>query len=255
MHGTTPLTPNRVGSMLATVIAAVLVLFGGPSPMATAIDAPGWMPACACEGVRRPTAVTQVSVNCGVSGRTIPAAAIGDDDRWSKGSMVRADNSAAPVTSRYDQSAPLAQGASAANFPERLRGTSAARFRTFSCGRVAANATHDDNDLGQVAQIAHRSLGAEKRISDPTGDLVDVERLSVAAKGAIDIRPPLSIGSKQFGTKWDKHAADYGLDPESSSSRTWFMNRARDVHLNPDEVRRGAWNPAGGGGENYFFFR
>lgn len=76
-----------------------------------------------------------------------------------------------------------------------------------------------------------------------------------AAKGAIDIRPPLSMGSKQFGTKWGKHAADYGLDPASSSSRTWFMNRARDVHLNPTEVRRGAWNPSGGGGENYFFFR
>ena len=77
----------------------------------------------------------------------------------------------------------------------------------------------------------------------------------IAAKGAMDIRPPLSIGSKQFGTKWGKHAADYDLDPASSSSRSWFMNRARGVHLNPDEVRRGAWNPAGGGGDNYFFFR
>ncbi|MBG6099513.1 hypothetical protein HD557_005495 [Nocardioides luteus] len=29
----------------------------------------------------------------------------------------------------------------------------------------------------------------------------------------------------------------------------------QDVHANPDEVRRGAWNPSRGGGENYFFFR
>jgi hypothetical protein len=85
--------------------------------------------------------------------------------------------------------------------------------------------------------------------------VVVFDRAGVAANGAIDIRPPLSMGSKQFGTKWGKHAADYGLDPASSSSRSWFMNRARDVHLNPSEVRRGAWNPAGGGGENYFFFR
>ncbi|MEE9965247.1 MAG: hypothetical protein K4304_09165, partial [Propionicimonas sp.] len=73
--------------------------------------------------------------------------------------------------------------------------------------------------------------------------------------GATEIRPPLSISAKQFGAKWGKHAADYGLDPASSSSRSWFMNRAREVHLNPDEVRRGAWNPHGGGGDNYFFFR
>ncbi len=86
-------------------------------------------------------------------------------------------------------------------------------------------------------------------------DSVSILLVGVAAKGAMDIRPPLSIGSKQFGAKWGKHAADYGLDPASSSSRSWFMNRARDVHLNPDEVRRGAWNPVGGGGDNYFFFR
>ncbi|WP_249382312.1 hypothetical protein [Actinotalea sp. K2] len=77
----------------------------------------------------------------------------------------------------------------------------------------------------------------------------------VAANTAIDIRPPLSIGSRQFGAKWGKHAADYGLDPASNSARSSFMSRARDAHLNPVEVRRGAWNPAGGGGDNYFFFR
>jgi hypothetical protein len=27
------------------------------------------------------------------------------------------------------------------------------------------------------------------------------------------------------------------------------------VHLNPDEVRRGPWHPAAGGGDSYFFFR
>src|SRR4051812_31514772 len=46
---------------------------------------------------------------------------------------------------------------------------------------------------------------------------------------------PAFHGSKQFGGKWGRHAADYGLDPGDSASRSWFMSRARDVHLNPDE--------------------
>jgi hypothetical protein len=77
----------------------------------------------------------------------------------------------------------------------------------------------------------------------------------LTAPSGIHVGPPLSIGSKQFGTKWRKHASNYGLDPASGTSQSWFMNRAREVHLNPDEVRRGAWNPAGGGGDDYFFFR
>ena len=76
-----------------------------------------------------------------------------------------------------------------------------------------------------------------------------------SASNPVDIRPPLSIGARQFGAKWGRHAADYGLNPASSSSRAWYVNRARGVHLNPDEVRRGAWNPSRGGGEDYFFFR
>jgi len=76
-----------------------------------------------------------------------------------------------------------------------------------------------------------------------------------AAKVATDIRPPLSISSKQFGTKWGRHASDYGLDPNSDSARAWFASRVQDVHRNPDEVRRGPWNPRGNGGDDYFFFR
>lgn len=40
-----------------------------------------------------------------------------------------------------------------------------------------------------------------------------------------------------------------------SGPATQFRSRAHEVHLNPSEVRRGAWNPAGGGGESCFFFR
>jgi RHS repeat-associated protein len=75
------------------------------------------------------------------------------------------------------------------------------------------------------------------------------------ASSVLSVRPPLSIAGKQFGTKWAKHAKDYGLNPSDPGARNWFMNRLQSVHLRPDEVRRGAWNPAAGGGDNYFFFR
>jgi len=75
-----------------------------------------------------------------------------------------------------------------------------------------------------------------------------------AAPRGFAIRPPLSIGSNQFGNKWGRHAGDYGFDLKSAAGRAWYRARIREVHLNPDEVRRGPFNPDGGGGD-YFFFR
>ena len=57
-----------------------------------------------------------------------------------------------------------------------------------------------------------------------------------AANTAIRVRPPLSIPKGQFGSKWGKHAMDYGLDPGDAAARAGFMSRIRNVHLNPDEV-------------------
>ncbi|WP_019548377.1 DUF6531 domain-containing protein [Streptomyces sulphureus] len=68
-------------------------------------------------------------------------------------------------------------------------------------------------------------------------------------------QPDVSINEKQFGKKWGKHAQDYGLDPGDSASREWFRSRMHAVHGSPDEVRQGAWNPDGGGGADYLFFR
>ncbi|MGV4926536.1 polymorphic toxin-type HINT domain-containing protein [Streptomyces sp. HJ7] len=67
--------------------------------------------------------------------------------------------------------------------------------------------------------------------------------------------PGLSIIEGQFGKKWGKHAQDYGLNPGDTSARVWFRDKIADVRASYNEVRRGAWNPASGGGDDYFFYR
>jgi hypothetical protein len=71
--------------------------------------------------------------------------------------------------------------------------------------------------------------------------LAERRAVPLAANGAIRVRPPLSIPKSQFGTKWGKHASDYGLDAGDSAARAAWMSRIRDVHLNPDEVRLGQY--------------
>lgn len=72
-----------------------------------------------------------------------------------------------------------------------------------------------------------------------------------ASKGAIDIRPPLSIPKGQFGHKWGQHAKDYGLDPSDAGARAQFRSRIRGVHLHADQVRRGQFR----GMDDAFMFR
>ncbi|MTE20612.1 hypothetical protein F0L17_16150 [Streptomyces sp. TRM43335] len=67
--------------------------------------------------------------------------------------------------------------------------------------------------------------------------------------------PEFSINEGQFGKKWGKHAQDYGLNPGDASARQWFRDKIAEVRGSHDEVRRGPWNPANGGGEDYFFYR
>ena len=67
--------------------------------------------------------------------------------------------------------------------------------------------------------------------------------------------PPFNISPSQFGHKWGKHAKDYGLNPGDPASRQWFQDRANQVHDAPDDVRVGPYNPNGGGGPDYVFFR
>ncbi|MEI2808950.1 MAG: RHS repeat-associated core domain-containing protein [Nocardioides sp.] len=70
-------------------------------------------------------------------------------------------------------------------------------------------------------------------------------RAIVAAKNATNtalrVRPPLSIPKSQFGAKWGKHAADYGLDAGDAAARAGWLSKVRNVHMNPDEVRVGQY--------------
>ena len=60
--------------------------------------------------------------------------------------------------------------------------------------------------------------------------------------------PKLTIDSGQFGQKWGRHAADFGLDPSDATAREGFLNRIQSTYVNPEEVRVGSWNPMAGGG-------
>jgi RHS repeat-associated protein len=67
--------------------------------------------------------------------------------------------------------------------------------------------------------------------------------------------PGLAISDTQFGAKVGKHATDFGLDPADPAARAFVRRRITDIHANPTEVRQGPWNPKGGGGTDYFFYR
>lgn len=52
-----------------------------------------------------------------------------------------------------------------------------------------------------------------------------------------------------------KHAQDFGLSPAEQADRQWVQQHVEDIVQNPSETRQGAWNPNGGGGTDYWFFR
>jgi len=65
----------------------------------------------------------------------------------------------------------------------------------------------------------------------------------------------LWIDSGQFGAKVGKHASDFGLDPSDPAARAQIRSVIENIHASPAEVRQGAWNPNGGGGSDYCFYR
>lgn len=69
------------------------------------------------------------------------------------------------------------------------------------------------------------------------------------------VPPPMRVDSGQLGTKWGKHASDYGYHPSDADKRNWYRERIDEVRSSPDEVRQGPYNPDGGGSGDFFFFR
>jgi hypothetical protein len=112
------------------------------------------------------------------------------------------------------------------------------------------NASTEMAEVHDTADTEAKTGRAGDSDGDGQPDLSDTPALPSRA----DL-PPLNISPKQFGKKWGKHAKDYGLDPGDPDSRQQFMDLAQRVHSNPDDVRVGPYNPNGGGGPDYVFYR
>lgn len=130
-------------------------------------------------------------------------------------------------------------------------GTASAATLTVAETRVGPSTA-----AGQLVVGVADHITAGQQWGNAPPEAVSVVGRGVAANGGARlIRPPLAASPKQVGTKWGKHAGDYGYHPGDSAGRAWYSQRIRDVHRSPDEVRRGPYNPHGGGGDGYFFFR
>jgi hypothetical protein len=65
----------------------------------------------------------------------------------------------------------------------------------------------------------------------------------------------LTINDAQFGAKVGRHAQDFGLNPADPAARQTVRDLINNIYENPEEVRQGPWNPKGGGGADYLFYR
>jgi RHS repeat-associated protein len=81
------------------------------------------------------------------------------------------------------------------------------------------------------------------------------DKQSICDASVGDDAPDLTIDDTQFGKKIGKHARDFGLDPSDPAARQDLRDMIDNIFYNPDEVREGLWNPKGGGGTDYRFYR
>ncbi|WP_437759583.1 RHS repeat-associated core domain-containing protein [Sorangium sp. So ce1389] len=95
-------------------------------------------------------------------------------------------------------------------------------------------------------QPAQTGQAATKQPASSTGS---------AKGGSTRPLPELKVDSVQFGKKVGKHAKDFGLDAGNPAHRQWVRERINTVVQQHDEVRQGPWNPQGGGGNDFLFFR
>ena len=64
---------------------------------------------------------------------------------------------------------------------------------------------------------------------------------------------PVSFTGGQVGKKFGQHGKEFGLEMSADGARA-YKEMAQEVVALPGEVRKGAWNPKGGGGDNYNFY-
>jgi RHS repeat-associated protein len=88
-------------------------------------------------------------------------------------------------------------------------------------------------------------------------DFIATGGVQEIGEGASEAVPAMTVDSNQFGTKFGRHAAEWGFDASAGSAadRSAFMRILINLRTNYAEVRQGPWNPASGGGDDYLFFR
>lgn len=103
--------------------------------------------------------------------------------------------------------------------------------------------------------VTHTVAGLAASSTEITAETLATEEGSLTTQAAAEDLPAMTIDDAQFGAKVGKHAGDYGLNPADPAARDYLRNLITDIRGNADEVRIGPWNPKGGGGDAYLFFR
>ncbi|MCA9918170.1 MAG: hypothetical protein KC445_09465 [Anaerolineales bacterium] len=70
-----------------------------------------------------------------------------------------------------------------------------------------------------------------------------------------EIRVFIRWTGEQFADKAGRHLSEWGRSISNAADRAWYAQRINDIAIHFDELRQGPWNPAGGGGTDYLFFR
>ncbi|MCU1681798.1 MAG: repeat-containing protein [Amycolatopsis sp.] len=151
-----------------------------------------------------------------------------------------------------------------------------AGLSTVGCGALAgavsggAQAAVDgDNILAGIGEggllglleglggLAAKSIAAKAagKVGDDTPGEMGSKPASDSAGAAVHHDPRPAMTDVNVGQKWGKHSKDYALNPSDPDARAWYVNRVKEVRSSQDEVRQGPWNPEGGGGYDYWFYR
>lgn len=109
--------------------------------------------------------------------------------------------------------------------------------------------------VGQGAGIAFMTVSTTAVGSSMLEDLPGRASVGESTADAAGQSPPLVIEDGQFGAKVGTHARDFGLNPADPTARAQIRSMIAGIHRNFDELKQGPWNPKGGGGTDYLFYR
>ena len=133
-----------------------------------------------------------------------------------------------------------------------LVGISVVRFAMDPSWQTAANMAMDAAGLLPMLPSGVGTIAG-------TGSKLN--KAAKSARGAATGRAPqrllpgLKVDDTQIGKKIGKHAEDFGLDASNPADREAVRERIDSIVRRYDDVRQGPWNPRGGGGSDFLFYR